>query len=491
MAKKTTTLYMSDTSIRLMVTRGKRIHKIAELPLDVSLGDIGTEGKEAEVAAGIRSLFKNNKVKINKKKIIIGLSGLHCLSRPLTLPELPKAMLVEAITREAGRVMPVPLEQLYTSWQILSVSEGKISAFMVAIPKQIADTIIRVLGQAGLKPKILDIKPMALARLAREANALIVDIQDSEFDIILLVNSIPQPIRTLPFPEEKLSLAEKLLIVRDEVQRTVQFYNSNNPETPIQPDSLMLVSGELSNEPELAASLAEETGFQSMPLISPLKYPDTIDPSLYLANVGLALIELAKEAGPLVTNFNMLPTPYQPRQISLKGLIYVPIAAAAIAIVFLLVTNLQETAANIDSLHDQLDSTNVLLAQRQGQKKVLMESVEEIEQKLAGMETNSNDYVVALNSINTKGDLMNDDLEATVDNVVNGMELSRIGRIAGQMTVMGRVASEQEVLEYVRKLDVTGRFTEITIDSLKKTCTSDNITDIMDFSLAIRLEDPE
>ena len=74
----------------------------------------------------------------------------------------------------------------------------------------------------------MDIKPLALARLAREPNAIIVDVQPSEFDIIIMVNGIPQPIRTVPFSREALSLKERLVIVKDELERTVQFYNSNN-----------------------------------------------------------------------------------------------------------------------------------------------------------------------------------------------------------------------------------------------------------------------
>ena len=40
MAKDIVTLYIDDTSLRLMVTRGKRIKKMAELPLQFSLADI-------------------------------------------------------------------------------------------------------------------------------------------------------------------------------------------------------------------------------------------------------------------------------------------------------------------------------------------------------------------------------------------------------------------------------------------------------------------
>ena len=110
MANSTTTLYISDTSIRLMVTRGKRITKLADVPLETSLGEVSSEEKENELAAKIKDLFRRNR--IGSRKVVLGISGLHCLTRPLTLPDLPKTMLDEAVVREARRVLPVPTEQL-------------------------------------------------------------------------------------------------------------------------------------------------------------------------------------------------------------------------------------------------------------------------------------------------------------------------------------------------------------------------------------------
>src|SRR4030042_7142426 len=175
MANNTVSIYIDDTSVRLMVTRGKRITKLAEAPLEVGLSDVDTKEKETELAKIIKDLLKLNK--INEKKIILGISGLNCLTRHIALPELPKAMLGEAVIREAKRLLPMPIEQLYIAWQIVSYSEEKIHVFLVALPRQIADMVIRVINQAGCKPYLMDINPLAMARLSREADAIIIDIQ--------------------------------------------------------------------------------------------------------------------------------------------------------------------------------------------------------------------------------------------------------------------------------------------------------------------------
>ena len=75
MAKKIVNLYIDDTSIRMLVTRGKRIKKWADLPLEPGLVKNAVVIREAEVAARIKQLFKERKV--GAKKVVVGVSGLH------------------------------------------------------------------------------------------------------------------------------------------------------------------------------------------------------------------------------------------------------------------------------------------------------------------------------------------------------------------------------------------------------------------------------
>jgi len=465
-ARKITTLYINDTSIRLMVTRGRRISKLADAPLDMSLADTSDKVREAELVAKIKQLFKVHKVKA--KKVVIGLSGLHCLSRPAVLPHLPGAMLDEAVMREAKRVLPVPLEQLYISWQIISATEEKMQGFIIAIPRQIADTLLRALHQVGLKPYLMDIKPLALARLVKEATAIVVDAQSREFDIVIMADGVPQPVRTVPFPEESLSLPDKLLIVKDELKRTVQFYNSNNPEKLIQPDVTVFVSGELADEPELYESLAAELGYRVLPLSSPLKCPKQLDPAHYLVNVGLALKELRKEAGPLLPNLNTLPVPYQPKPFSLGRVMALPATAVAIGLIVLLAMVIQDAAASIGSVHSHLDAANFILQQRQSQKKEMVENIAALEKKVADTEAARNVFTNALDSLDKRGSKINGDLEATVYNLVSGIDLRSISHSGQGLNIQGRSPSEVEVLEYARNLDASGRFSEVTVASIRR-----------------------
>jgi type IV pilus assembly protein PilM len=487
-AGKTTTLYISDTSIRLMVTRGKRISKLADIPLDTSLTDAGSKVKENELVNKIKHLFKTNRIKA--KKVIIGLSGLHCLSRPAVLPQLPKAMLDEAVIREAKRVLPVPPDQLYISWQVVSTLEGKMQVFMVGIPRHIADTLLSVLNQVGVKPYLMDIKPLALARLVKEPTAILMDVQTREFDIVIINNGIPQPIRTVPFPQEVLSLPEKLAIVKDELKRTIEFYNSNNPEKRIQPDIPLCVSGDLAEETELYESLADELGYKVSPLASPLKCPKQLDPLHYLVNVGLTLKEIPKEAGPLLPNLNTLPSSYQPKPLSLTKLMALPVGTVAVGVIVALVMSIQGTAADIASMSDNLDNANFILGKKQSEKTALTDEKAQLENKLAQMQAERNKFINVSKSLDIRGEQINGDLEASVNNLVKDLSLGSISHSGGQLRLNGLALSEAEIFGYARNLDATERFSEITINNISRIEVGDNVTsNAMNFSLTLKLKE--
>jgi type IV pilus assembly protein PilM len=487
MAQNTATLYISDVNMRLMVTHGKRIIKLADMPLDTSLTDIDTPEKEAAMAEKVKYLFKSNH--ISSRKIILGISGLHCLTRPIALPDLPKAMLDEAVTREAKRVLPVPVDQLYISWQNTSVAGGKLQAFMVAMPRHIADRAINIVTQAGFKPYLMDIKPLALARLAKKATAIIVDVQPSEFDIVIMVNGIPQPIRTVPFPRETPSLKDRMVIVKDDLERTVQFFNANNAETKIQPGETLLVSGELADEEELCQELGKNTGYKIELLESPLKCLKHLDPSHHLVNVGLALKELPRETGRLVPNFNTLPVPYQPKQISTTRLVAIPTAAAAVLLIVLLGVTVRDGVGSLESTKSSLASTTMLADKKQAQKKELSGNIAAMQVKLAGIQESQKSYVAALDVLTRTGTKMNDDLRTTVNNAVPALDFTSLSLSPVREDVSGKASSEQEVMQYVRKLTDSGRFAEITIADISLETASGNTTTQVKFTLNCRLKE--
>jgi len=380
-------------------------------------------------------------------------------------------MLDEAVNREAKRVLPVSPEQLYISWQTIPApEEGKIQVFLVAIPCETADALFKALHQAGLKPSFMDIKPLALARVVGEVTAVIVDVQTTEFDIVIMVDGVAQPVRTMPFLDEALSWQDKLTMITNELDRTITFYDSNNPEKPLPSDIPILVAGELANESELCQTLSEQIGHPVLPLPSPLECPAGFDPSRYMVNIGLALQKLPSvmETGSLVTNLNALPIPYRPKPISLTNILALPGAAIAAGLLVFLVMLTQSTSADVASIGIQLDTTDQLLQQRLVQRQELVGNIDELQKKISEVEASRNNFTAALGSLETQGAGINRLLEEAIEFLPSTINLSSISHANNLLTVSGRAPSESEVLLYLRKLDSSGSFGEVTITNMSK-----------------------
>ena len=483
MAKKIITLYIDDTSVRVLALHGRRIKKWAELPLEPGLVQNGVVLKEAEVAARVRQLMRS--LRLKARKIIVGISGLHCLSRPITLPHLPGDMLDEAVKRETKSALPVPLEQLYLSWQTLPAPPGKTRVFLVAIPRPTADALLKTLARAGLKPYLMDLKPLALARAAREVNAIIVDVQPTEFDLVIVGDGVPQPIRTVPLPAEALSWPEKLPIIKNDLARTIEFYNANNPEKPLPTTTPLLVSGELASEPELLEALADGLGYPVSPMPVPLECVRAdFNPERYTANMGLALKEIPadKETSPLATNLNALPAPYRAKPISLTNILAPPAAAVAIGIIAFLLMLIQGAATDAAATRSQMNTANQRLQQKMAQGQELAGKITELENKIAEADASGNNFIAAHGHLKRRSNEAKS-IEITLNRLPGTLSLGILSYADRILTANGRSPDEDEVLAYLKDLVNSGQFSEVVLTSLRKAGDEG-----VDFTLLLRIE---
>ncbi len=77
------------------------------------------------------------------------------------------------------------------------------------------------------------IKPLALTKALTVNTAILIDVQPAEFDIVIVSDGIPQPIRTVTLPNEELSWEQKLDMITSDLDRTIKFFDTNNPEKPL------------------------------------------------------------------------------------------------------------------------------------------------------------------------------------------------------------------------------------------------------------------
>lgn len=478
MSKKVVTLYIDDTSIRLLVTDGKSIIERAHSPLETGLVEGGIVINEEEVAARIIQLLEDRQIRT--KRVIVGLSGAHSLTLVLHLPQLADNLLAEAVMREAARVLPVPLEQLYLTWQTIPAAERRIRVFAVAIPRNAADALLKTFRRAGLTPYLMDIKPLALARMVNEPTAIIVDVQPTEYDIVIIGDGVPQPIRTIPIPpEERLSWHGKLPMITDDLARTIEFYDSKNPESPLVPSVPIYVSGELADEPEICQSLSDRLGRSVMRLSLPVSYPLGSYPSRYTVNLGLAIKRLSSRSSSasLVAGMDALPSAYQPKSFSFTRVLALTGAVVAVALIVSQITMVRINASGINTLNGNLETITRLIEQKQLQE---LEAV----QALSRTKVSQDIFTTALQTLNNQRDEFNLGLEIVTSYLPNGVVLSSISHDGSELAIEVQSASEDAVLQYARNLRANGTFSEVSIVTMRRL-----FDEGMTFRLALQMEE--
>lgn len=299
-----------------------------------STGLESTEDREALVGA-LKELVKEGA--ITTRNVVASLPEDKLFTRVAEFPKMDAKELASSMNYEAGRYIPIPLEEADFDFEIVSESEKKMDVLIVASPKRLTTVYIEVLEKAGLTVLALEPETTACVRAVVERTAeapcsLVVAIGASTTDLVIadkgkirfarsvatggtaLGRSVAQALGFEPEQaeayKENYGLSSELegkveealrpvfKVIVDEIRRSIDFYNSRNQDNMVK---RIILSGGSANLPGVVVYLASEFGIE-VQKGSPwrdIKIPEgfnrdeleDIGPSLSVA-IGLALREV-------------------------------------------------------------------------------------------------------------------------------------------------------------------------------------------------------
>ena len=463
MAKRVTTLFIRDTSINLLVMKGEQVEKWASLPLEPGLVSQGLIVDEEQVADRVKQIFKETGAQTGK--VITALSGDDSLYRIITLPELPETVFPEAIRREAKRTIPTPLEEVYYSYQHLpSLMKGESRIFLVTFPRNLADALVRTLRQAGVKPYIMDLAPLALCRVPDEPRAIIVNARLDHLDIAVIVDRLPQVIRRLSLPGETESLEERLPLIAEEFNRTIAFYNSSHVENPLDTTVPVFVCGDLAEEPETWQSVVGGAGYSVSMLPSPVEPPEGFNPNEFMVNIGLALKELLlekEEANFSLVNFNALPEAYVPPRFSIVRVLIPVVTVIGIGLIIFAVILILYNRSEIEALSSQVTTVEASVNQQQ-------QAITTLKAQIGSAEAAAGELSTRIITIKEGRAAILEDLREIHRLAAGKVTLGTVGHGGSSISVRGAASSEDDIYRYARALRNCGRFSEVWVPSITR-----------------------
>jgi type IV pilus assembly protein PilM len=121
----------------------------------------------AQVTAAIRRLWRKGGFKTNRVRL--GVAGLRAITREIELPPLPPEEVNAAVTLQAEDIVPFPVERTSLASAVISRTEDAdglplIRVLVAAAHRDLIDSVVAAVEDAGLEPEAIDLDTAALSR---------------------------------------------------------------------------------------------------------------------------------------------------------------------------------------------------------------------------------------------------------------------------------------------------------------------------------------
>jgi type II secretory pathway component PulL len=226
------------------------------------------------------------------RNVVIAIAGHRTIFRSMVFPAMEQDLLNSAVQRKIRQEIPLPEGEMDLSWSIISQNETEISTFIVAVPRIIIDSHMKALELADLKPKAMDIGPLALLRTVNRENAIICNLEHGNLSVVILQNKIPAIVRTVPIGSQATSPEGRLELLAQELGRTTKFYNESHKDQPLADSTPVLATGSHFNEFSMLERFSRLSPYPVRLPQPPFKYPTDFPMPQYAINLGLGLKEL-------------------------------------------------------------------------------------------------------------------------------------------------------------------------------------------------------
>ena len=143
-------------------------------------GEIKDEESLIKIIKDAQNTVKGEK--LNTKYVVASLPEEKSFLQVIQMPKMKEEELRSAVSFEAENYIPLPIDQVYLDFEVISPIVDHLNHFdvlIVAMPKIVVDSYASCFKKAGLIPSVLEVESQSMAR------ALVKD-QTSNFPLIML-----------------------------------------------------------------------------------------------------------------------------------------------------------------------------------------------------------------------------------------------------------------------------------------------------------------
>lgn len=137
--------------------------------------------KDPEAIAKVASEMFNKSLigAITTRRVAMAIPAVRTFNRTVQLPKLGRKQLYEAVRLEAEQYIPLPIDELYIDYEIISQSAEGIELLAVAVPRKIVDSYV-------LLSRLLGLEVVAIETTIGSGSRLFVQAEESSVPTVLI-----------------------------------------------------------------------------------------------------------------------------------------------------------------------------------------------------------------------------------------------------------------------------------------------------------------
>ena len=330
-------LDIGSSSIKIVLLKetgkGYRLLNMGSRPLPQEVIVDGAIMDTGVISDTIRDMIREMKLKV--KDVAVSVSGHSVIIKKIRVQEMTEEELERNIQFEAEQYVPFDASEVNMDFVIMGTVEGKMEVLLVVVKKDVINDITTVVSEAGLNPVVVDVDAFALQNMYEtnyvmnpEDVVALVNVGASTTNINIIRDGVSiftrdvsvggnqytesiQKQLQVSFDEAELlkkgeSVGEKgpddvqpiMGVISDnlgqEIQRSLDFFNSSNPDIQI---SRVSLCGGGSKVASVIKSVEQRLGIQ-VELVNPLEAitvnrkkfdPDQIEDMAPMLGIGVGL----------------------------------------------------------------------------------------------------------------------------------------------------------------------------------------------------------
>lgn len=202
-----------------------------------------------------QSLLRPQFGRITTNRVVVSVPESKSFIRVIHIPEMSESQAENAVLFEAEAYIPLPMDQVYFDWQILSRAQGKMEVLIIASPKEFVDKYLAALEKIGLKPVAVEVESQSVVRTliqpTNHENVLIADLDAYKTALIMVERGNLQFTSSIPLAGNTFTdrIAQALAIPAPKAEKIKkEFGIANTPEYPNLKTYLLPVVNDLAAE---------------------------------------------------------------------------------------------------------------------------------------------------------------------------------------------------------------------------------------------------